>query len=236
MLILIISGCLSYLSIAGLLQSQKWVRHTLEVEAVLESLISRMKDAETSQRGFLLTGEESFLEPYKGARADVSSYLHQAELLTRDNAIQQQEFPLLEGLVNEKFKMIESSISIKRKGGQLSAPALLEGKGVMDGIRLRVKTMVSREKELLRVRNQEMGSYALYTPMVIAVAALLAMAVTISFYLRIKADAKAARLLEEELRRQDEETQRHLGIVNLMAERIVAGDYHSRIDPDELRK
>ena len=65
------------------------VTHTLEVQRQLEAVFSSAKDAETGQRGFLLTGEERYLEPYVNARAALPGELKTLRGLTADNPQQQ---------------------------------------------------------------------------------------------------------------------------------------------------
>ena len=75
LLILIISSVASYLSIQNLLESQEEVRHTRSIVTKLEQTISIAKDAETGQRGFLITSQSDFLEPYNGSQARVNALL-----------------------------------------------------------------------------------------------------------------------------------------------------------------
>jgi len=65
-ILLLASAVASYISIQNLLLSTKWVNHTHEVIEQLENVVSPVKDAEASQRGFLLTDDPEFLEPYNG--------------------------------------------------------------------------------------------------------------------------------------------------------------------------
>lgn len=80
--VLIVSSVFSYLSLSALNNSGAQVRHTYEVINKLDSVVSTMKDAETGYRGYLLTGNEVFLEPYRGSQNRVVDALNQAEILT----------------------------------------------------------------------------------------------------------------------------------------------------------
>lgn len=235
LLILILSSGLSYLSITQLLESQKWVEHTAEVETTLESLISRMKDAETGQRGFLLTGEDTFLEPNNGAKVEVIDMLTKAQSLTRDNSAQQKDFPTLEHLVNTKFGLISSSIADKKRGMPATATLLIRGKSVMDSIRVVVRTMISRENKLMVVRNAEMNKFATWTPLLIGLAALISMVITIVFYFRVQRDAEVAINLQKELTRKEESTHSQIAAIGEIAEQIAKGDYTARVDKANLK-
>jgi GAF domain-containing protein len=63
--ILMLIGVVSYQSATRLIETNSRVAQTQERLNKLEELLSQMKDAETGQRGYILTGEERYLEPYK---------------------------------------------------------------------------------------------------------------------------------------------------------------------------
>ena len=69
MVIMVAFGWMSYRSTARFMEDSSWVAHTHEVLKELAQVLSEMKDAETGQRGYLITGEERYLEPYDEALA-----------------------------------------------------------------------------------------------------------------------------------------------------------------------
>ena len=75
LVILVIIGGTSYWSTTQLIDNSKEVTHTHEVLADLEELLSVMKDAETGQRGYLLTGDDRYLIPYDTALKEVEQRL-----------------------------------------------------------------------------------------------------------------------------------------------------------------
>src|SRR3981189_1388077 len=90
LLILVISSVASFSSIQNLLDSSKWVDHTDSVINELNMTLSSLKDAETGQRGFLLTDDTAFLRPYNGAHEKVLALADTVQRLTADNPVQQQ--------------------------------------------------------------------------------------------------------------------------------------------------
>jgi CHASE3 domain sensor protein len=74
--LLLISSIASYMSITDLIQSSELVRQSNEKIENLNSVLSVMKDAETGQRGYMLTGDPSFLEPYNQAKSNVSELVN----------------------------------------------------------------------------------------------------------------------------------------------------------------
>ena len=235
LLILIISSIISYISINQLIDSQRWVEHTTQVKLGLDQLISRMKDAETGQRGFLLTGEETFLEPYNGARSEVMELIANTQMLTRDNDTQQRDFPFLEKLISDKFNLIAGSIRDKKQGIPPTSSALLKGKAVMDSVRVIVATMIKRENKLMITRNAEMDTFATYTPIFIGIASLIAMVITIVFYFRVQKDAQIAVHLQNELIEKEKNTERQISAIGSIAEKIAKGDYAVRVDENDLK-
>ena len=234
LLILVISSALSYLSIDQLLKSQKWVEHTIQVENRLTEITSTIKDAETAQRGFLLTSNEDFLEPYIGAKEEISSLFNQVELLTRDNNEQQKDLPLLESLIEHKFALISKTIADNRRGIPVTAAGLLKGKLVMDSVRTITNAMTTRESKLMISRNAKMNRFATLTPILICIAALIAMGISITYYVKVEKDADLAVILQKELLSKEEKKQRQISVIGDVAQKIAKGDYSVRIDKSDL--
>ena len=88
----LIIGTVSYFSISTLRDTAGWVDHTHEVLGELLQIESSLKNAETGQRGFLLTGEERYLEPYLAARTKVDTAIQNVRRLTSDNPHQYEFF------------------------------------------------------------------------------------------------------------------------------------------------
>ena len=118
---LIIVGAVSHDSTAKLVDSAAWVRHTHQVLAGLDEFVSAFKDAETGQRGYIITGEPRYLEPYQGARELADQKLKQVRELTSDNPNQQQRLTALEPLVVSKFAELQETIDLRKQKGFAAA-------------------------------------------------------------------------------------------------------------------
>src|ERR1700750_1076851 len=140
-LLLLVSAIASYTSITNLLSNQKMVNHTSLVINRLESVISVLKDAETGQRGFLLTGKEEFLEPYNGSLRKAYGLIDEIKTLTADNSLQQKSAEELRNIIKLRMSILETLIDNKRKGNEASIQELLAGKSYMDQARQLVQTM-----------------------------------------------------------------------------------------------
>ncbi len=157
LLIVGIVGVQSYLEIRRLIEANGWVIHTHEVQEKLENVLSLLKDAETGGRGFALTGEERYLEPYNTAASEIMINIESAVSLTLDNPEQQKSLRQLRKLSREKLDILAETIKLRREGGMAAAlPVILSdrGKNIMDEIRVLLNQMESRERGLLDIRNR----------------------------------------------------------------------------------
>ncbi|WP_044186278.1 response regulator [Hyalangium minutum] len=155
--VLLIAG-LSYGSLKSRDRTSERVRHTLDVVGQLEALLSSVKDAETGQRGYLLTGAERYLEPYRQATASLPPQIQRLRELTADNPEQQQRLDVLKALVDEKFAELGETVELKQAGDTQAALTLVltdQGKTVMDHLRATLLEMEKSEKQLLAERNEE---------------------------------------------------------------------------------
>ena len=84
-LLLLGSSVASYLSIQNLLNSSQWVNHTYEVISNLNDVVAPIREAETAQRGFLITNDPVYLEPFHGSFEESLAALEKVKTLTADN-------------------------------------------------------------------------------------------------------------------------------------------------------
>ncbi|ACU62993.1 response regulator [Chitinophaga pinensis] len=233
LLLLVVSSVASFFSIRNLLASAYWVDHTNTVILKLENTLSFMKDAETGQRGFLLTGDDRFLEPYKGAYDSVQATLNNLKELTQDNNEQQVAVEQLRLLVVRRQSLLRESIQVRKAGQIISFDTLQSGRIIMDDARRLVSTMEDREKRLLVIRTANLNRISGYTPLLIVIAALLALLITSVFYIRVKRDFDERSRLQEALEEKDREITRRIDIIRSIAEKISAGDYSIRVRDEE---
>jgi methyl-accepting chemotaxis protein len=173
---LVVIGALSYGTTARLVDSLDWLTHTRRVLDQLEALLSTMDDAETGQRGFIITGQESYLQPYEGARTAAEQRLKDLRQLTSDNALQQRRLDALEPLVAIKFNELQSVIDLRReKGFAPASEAILtnKGKNEMDAIRRLLAQMEHEENDLLAKRSVEEKELARRTQLTIIMGSVL---------------------------------------------------------------
>src|SRR5476651_1528378 len=151
---LLIIGVVSYRSTTALIETAAMVDHTHLVLQNLEQLLSTMKDAESGQRGFLVTGEERYLDPYNAALGESDQTLKSVRSLTQDNPNQQRRLDALEPLIADKFAELKQTIDLRRdpaQGFEAARQVVVtdKGKGLMDDIRKVVQDMEAEENALL---------------------------------------------------------------------------------------
>src|SRR5215470_8694903 len=91
--ILLINALISYRATRRLIDNERLVAHAYEVLDDLEDVLATMDDAETGERGYLLTGEKSYLEPYQSAVNAIHTRVEKLAQLTADNPNQQGNLP-----------------------------------------------------------------------------------------------------------------------------------------------
>ena len=173
-------GVRSYLVIRQLTETNAWVVHTHEVLENLEHVQSLLEDAETGQRGFILTGEDQYLEPYNAATKEIQQAIALGRSLTQDNPEQQKSFDQLQKLSSDKLAVLQEAIKLRREGSMEAALAVIRsdrGKRIMDDIRALAAEMVQREERLLDARSRDAGKVARQSMLTLGLGVLLALAI-----------------------------------------------------------
>jgi PAS domain S-box-containing protein len=156
--ILLAVGAISYRSIVMSDESDRWVRHTHQVLGNLQNLVSEITTIESSDRGFALTGDESFLESYRASILSAEQDEKVVSNLTKDNPRQQLELPALESLMAQKMRLGDTIIRLRRtKGVEAAADAITtwQGQRIRDEFGEVVRRMQDCELTLLALRNEE---------------------------------------------------------------------------------
>src|SRR5882762_3238011 len=129
-------------------------RQSYEAQLALDEVAARLVDAETGQRGYLLTGDETYLRPYREATKDIDQVTGRLKGLMAGNPNQGRHLRALGSLIAEKLAELQTSIDIRRKDGIAAAnQVVLAGHGNerMDQIRGVLGEMKNEEKNLLDV-------------------------------------------------------------------------------------
>ena len=235
-------GCLaivvlvSYWSLARLHENAAWVAHTHEVLDGLDALLAAATDSETAERGYVITGDESYLEPYRQSANTVGTEETRLRQLTADNAAQQQRLDSAVALVSERLANLRFVIDLRRdQGFEAARNEILTGKGKRfhDQVRELIEQMKAAESSLLAKReNSERRSSGIVQAVIIgggflacAIVALALIAIRRDFAGRLRAEGalrEANDRLEVRVRERTLQLARQASIIESSDDAIVS--------------
>jgi signal transduction histidine kinase len=171
---------LSFAALRSFEQARRISDHAAEVERQLAQSLQLLSDAETAQRGYLLTGESSYLEPYTHAREQLSGTVGRLSALVTESQTQRERLAEMETLTRDKLDEMGRTIDLRKKHANERALAIVrsgEGRRTMDAYRRLEATMVSEETAQLVQRTAAARRLARITFASITVALLSSFAV-----------------------------------------------------------
>jgi PAS domain S-box-containing protein len=148
-------GVMSFTSVTRLSEEADHTRHTEELIGALHLLLSSATEVESAQRGYAITGNTSFLEPYADARSRIADELERLRKLTADNVEQQRRLSQLVPLVAARMADAAENVELRRSQGFSAAQeATASGRGKMlrDRVRIAVAEMEATARALLSAR------------------------------------------------------------------------------------
>jgi PAS domain S-box-containing protein len=173
-------GAIQYRATQALIETDRWVAHTIVVRTELEQIYSAIQQAEAGTRGFVATGNETFLEQHQAGISRVPQHLQALPGLIVDDPFERDQVDKLSSLTNRKIAVMQNLISLRRNQGFAAASQELnkaEGLRLMNEIRELVDSMQSNESSLLRVREAASRAHARTADAVVILGCLLAVMV-----------------------------------------------------------
>lgn len=146
---------LAFRSVSALVRSDYWVDHTWQSIDQVERIMSSAKDAETGNRGYLITGDENYLAPYLSAKQDLPTELNRFQSLTSDNPAQLARLKQMRAVINERLLLLQKGIDLRRNHSVDTSHSLIltgTGKAQMDRLRAIADQMEAEEHGLLLTR------------------------------------------------------------------------------------
>lgn len=181
---------------------KEWEIHTKEVLRFLEEIATDLSDAETGQRGFLLTLKPEYLEPYNQAVQEIDQDLSFLISLTKDNQIQQQNLDILSTLISEKLEELELTIKMAKSGDIQGAIELVktnQGKNLMNEIRQVLDTMKYEEERLLAIRSDATDELIQNTFLVFGLGIVFDLGLLSALYLVIYREISHKQIAQQQL-------------------------------------
>jgi PAS domain S-box-containing protein len=153
---LLVIAALGAWTLREIRESDFWVDHTREVINSNEQLLSDVKDAESAERGYIITGDEGYRDRYRSVYADSQRSMQQLLQLTKDNPTQQERLGDLQTLIGKRMDVFNDAFEQRKTSGFAAAQAVVvagQGRIVMRQIREASKSITDEENHLLEVRT-----------------------------------------------------------------------------------
>jgi len=151
-------GIASYRTTSELIANSRRESHTYQVLGHIRQLSLDVVNAETGSRGYLLTGQTPYLEPYNSANKALQERLQTLRKLTSDNFNQQRRLDILQALIEQRLARLKTGISIRQTQGFEAAQQYVltnQGRQLMVEIRQVTQEMENEEYEFLAQRSQK---------------------------------------------------------------------------------
>jgi methyl-accepting chemotaxis protein len=183
LLVLVVLAVAVYRGLDRTIESNAWVRHTQDVLLHNSMITSELVDMETGMRGFVITGDNTFLDPYNLGRTAVGPMIAETLALVVDNPVQVQRMQAISAAIQDWQRLsLEPTIQARRDGVEQATALVTAGRGkvMLDQIRRQQDDFATAEQALLTQRAQdEDGANRLLQMLVIGgtgLAALLGLA------------------------------------------------------------
>ena len=217
-----LNAYLAFRSVEVLVSSEALVQHTWQVIYQVELIMSSAKDAETGNRGFLITEDESYLAPYLSALTELPRELDTFGTLTADNPSQGKRLIDMRAVLDQRLGLLAQGIVHRRAGDTNSVQALVlsgTGKLEMDHLRAIADSMEAEERRLLVIRTAQTAESSRRARVTLGIASALDFMLIVLMF-RYFARERTQRLASEatavELARSREEVERNAAEVTLL--------------------
>ncbi len=182
-------------STQALYRNTEAVAQAHSVINALDRVSTSVVDAETGERGFLITGHPNYLEPYNSALAELDGEMAHLAGLVADNPAQSGAVAALRDAIDLKLSQLRETIDVHQTQGPEAAVALVltgRSKATMDAIRLQVRGMQAREQQALAMRAAEAESTYQRATVTGWATGLLGVVITVAFVWSARRNAQAA--------------------------------------------
>ncbi|OKH25436.1 PAS domain S-box protein [Chroogloeocystis siderophila] len=228
-LILVLIGTVSYYSIKGLIKNSHQVTQTQTKIYLLEELLSYAKDAETGQRGYIITGQNAYLQPYHTALKNIPQKIQKLKQLTANQFEQSAQVYKIESLINSKLKLLKTTIDARQNQGFETAAKLVaknKAKDLMDIIREYIREIENVEKTSLQQQSTSEQTSVRNTLITLTSAIFIIFVILTYVYYLIYCEFTQRKQIEESL-----ETERNFisAVVDTASALVIVLNSHGQI-------
>lgn len=223
LIILLVVGLISYTNMRSLTEALDLRRHNFELRIALEKWLADMLDAETGQRGFLLTGRDNYLEPYTRALSTRESRLQLLRQLATNDELQAR-IVQIDQLFTQRLQVLNEGIALRRDRNFTVAQANTlndKGKLIMDQIRARLAVLDAERGRAIERDTARITELQLSTTITIIVGTSVAGLIVGFAIYSINRDLRARRRIQDALGQSEAKLR---AIIDNMAEGLVAAD------------
>jgi len=227
--ILVFAGWESYDNTARLIEAAEARKSSYELVQVLDEVETRLVDAETGQRGYLLTGDETYLEPYHAAIKNLDQVMTRLKDLTSNSPKQQEQVQSMGILIENKLGELQRTIDLRRKEEIAAANQLVlqgSGKRWMDQIRSVIADMKNEGLELRKIRNQQMTEISVATKRTIIVGYLLSLSLLVFILVLLDRELRERKRAQEALGKSEKWLSTTLGS---LGDAVIATDMNGAV-------
>lgn len=207
-LVLVIVLCLTlYYNASHFLEMNAWVEHTRQVIKETDEIDSALKDVESSMRGYVISGDEKFLENYEHAQQEIALHLAAVRSLTADNPHQQQRLDLLVPFIKSKLGFSANIIETRRRGDIREAQNLVAsgiGKSDMNGVGNIVAAVKQEENDLLKERGDRLKTSEYRSRLTLVIFGSLILILFVLIYLFIRRELRERQNAVSEIKKREE--------------------------------
>ena len=190
---LFFAASISYKQIQSLTESEELILHSYSVNTELVQLLSTVNEAESSERGFIITHDSTFLKPYQQASKKAKESFVKLKLMMFYNSEQSENLDTLFYLINQRVTLLESVLSMNATSVNSSdrfKKPLLKGRNIMVKIQRQAAEIIDYELNLLKKREKEHERDLQLSPMATWFIVLFSLSFFILAYSKINRDLK----------------------------------------------
>jgi len=223
----------SYRSTVLLIHAGDSRQHSHRVLESTQRLLSELQDAETGQRGYLITGAEPYLEPYNAAVGQVVNTMKDIRNLVRQDDDQARDLATLDSLTTAKFAELQQTIELRRKAGFEAASQVVQtsaGKQIMDDIRKIIGGMNDRAEKSINRDQQIMEAASRRSIQVVLLGGVVAMALLLSTFFLLRNEIEVRSRAEVKINVLNEGLK--LGAAELEASNKELGAFNKRLEAE----
>ncbi len=201
--LLIFISSISYKHTIALKESTELLVHSYDIQVRLEQLLSLIKDAETGQRGYIISSDTAFLQPYNNARKRFELPVSELKALTSNNVKQYYNLDSLLVLVNLRIKLLANSLIMLNDSEHSKkdlAENLMRGKDVMDQLRKQTNKMIDLEVSYFDDHQRKYAHELYFTPLSTLFLIFFSLMVFVLAFIKINRDVGILKKTNADLR------------------------------------